>query len=227
MSYLNKLSEPWLSLKNVERTTRRSKNVIHIELTRTTDNLAIDLAIPDFAGEDFASVITSQTEFISSWEDKPDALLFFIKDLPTHVLPEQVGEREEAGGMQPAFTTDNISVDVQNALLLKELRRLFPWKKLAIGISAWDEKDETMSPKEYISKKSPFLNNFIEHYFPDAFIFGVSSQGAKYLDDSNPDKKAEQEKKLLDDTRHGKRAYIVTDKKQTSYDLTLPINFLI
>ena len=59
------------------------------------------------------------------------------------------------------------------------------------------------------------------HYFPDAYIFGVSAQGDEYIEDG------EAQSKLLEKTENGTRAYIVDKDGVKSYDLTMPLNFLI
>ena len=41
------------------------------------------------------------------------------------------------------------------------------------------------------------------HYFPDAYIFGVSAQGDEYIEDE------EVQSKLLEKTENGTRAFIV------------------
>ena len=69
---------------------------------------------------------------------------------------------------------------MQNVLLIKELRRLFPWKRIAIGLTSWDLHNSEEKPCEYLQNECPFLSNFINQYFPEAYIFGVSAQGWEY-----------------------------------------------
>lgn len=223
LSYLNRLSEPWLSQRIVDRTTLGSSFNIDFQLKRSTDDETICVQLPDIAGEDFVSMLKKQSEIVRSWSEKPDSLLFFIRECATNILAEQFGEEDKTGNAKgfPNFEVNSMSLDIQNVLLLKELHNLFPWKKLAIGISSWDLfTNDYPTPSDFL-RQSPFLYNFIKHYFADAMIFGISAQGAEY---NNSQELVEE---LEDRTIRGERAYIVTDKGEKSYDLTLPLNFLI
>lgn len=223
LSYLNRLSEPWLSQRIVDRTTLGSSFNIDFQLKRSTDDETISVQLPDIAGEDFVSMLKKQSEIVRSWSEKPDSLLFFIRECSIHVLAEQFEEKDKTGNTKgiPNFEVNSMSVDIQNVLLLKELHNLFPWKKLAIGISSWDLFTNDYPIPSDLLRQSPFLYNFIKHYFPDAMIFGISAQGAEYNDSQ------ELVEELEERTIRGERAYIVTDEGEKSYDLTLPLNFLI
>ena len=202
LSYLNKLIDPWLNLEKIERTTR---------------------GFADIAGEDYESIVNMNSDVIASWSDKPDALLLFINEWDNDVLKEQLGEDKQPADKNaepPAFELKDISSTVQNVLLLKELHLLFPWKRLAIGLSSWDKyQDDYRSPIDMLKSRAPFLYNFVTHYFPNTYIFGVSAQGDEY----NKDNK----NSLIERTEKGTRAFIVDSKGKQSYDLTLPLNFLI
>ena len=225
LSYLNRLTEPWLRQRIVERTTRGTVNNIDLLLKREVDNKTIDISLPDIAGEEFASIIQKQSEVVKSWSDKPDSMLFFINEWPQHTLAEQFDEEDKTGKSKnpPVFEVNKISADVRNMLLIKELHAIFHWKKMAIGISSWDLYDSAVypTPSSFIKAKAPFLYNFIKYYFSNTMIFGVSDQGIEYKADS------EYNIDLEDRTLKGERAYVVTDKGGKSFDLTLPIDFLI
>lgn len=222
MSYLNKLCDPWLSLKPVDRTTRGSAYNIELAL-KGTNGKELQLSMPDIAGEDFSAIIQKQSGVIDAWTEKPDSLLLFIKDLPIEVLAEDFDDNEnKKSDKLPTFELAHMSSSIQNLLLLRELHNKYNWKKVAIGFSAWDLKEDSWrSPREYLKSLSPFLNNFINHFFPDAFVFGVSAQGVDY------DKIGGLADDFIAKTEKGERAYVVIEGVGKSYDLTLPLNHLV
>ena len=223
LSYLNKLIDPWLNLEKIERTTRGFANNIDLKLVRPSDNKSFSISLPDIAGEDYESIVNMNSDVIASWSDKPDALLLFINEWDNDVLKEQLGEDKQPADKNaepPAFELKDISSTVQNVLLLKELHLLFLWKKLAIGLSSWDKyQDDYQTPIDMLKSRAPFLYNFVTHYFPNTYIFGVSAQGDEY--------NKENKNSLIEKTEKGTRAFIVDYEGKQSYDLTLPLNFLI
>ena len=224
LSYLNKLIDPWLSLQKMERTTRGYVNNIDLNLVRLIDNKSFTVSLPDIAGEDYESIVRMNSDVITGWTDKPDALLLFVNEWPKDFLKEQIGETEPIDKTKepPLFTLKDMSPEVQNILILKELYNILTWKKLAIGLSSWDKYHEDyISPVSMLSERAPFLYNFIMHYFPNTYIFGVSAQGDEYDNDENT------QNKLIERTESGTRAYIVDKDGNKCYDLTIPLNFLI
>jgi len=224
MSYLNKLSAPWLSLKPVDRTSRGSAYNIDLALKNQFSGETLQLSMPDIAGEDFSSIIQMQSDVIKGWAEKPDSLLMFIKNLPTDVLVEDLENIDNLAKSDrlPSFELRDISPAIQNLLLLRELHNIYHWGKVAVGFSAWDLQEKSFqSPREYLKIVSPFLHNFILHFFPDALIFGVSAQGVDYERIDN------MEDELIVKTEKGERAYVVIDTIGKSYDLTLPLNHLV
>lgn len=224
MSYINKLTGPWLSQEKLDRTTSGYVNSIEFTISNNNDNSTMHISIPDMAGEDFAAIVQKNPETIKKWSEDPDSLFFLINQWPNHILAENFGdtEPEDKSVAPPQFNLNSMSVDVQNILLLKELHNLFPWKKIAIGLSSWDlYKDSFSTPIEIIEQRSKFLYNFIMHYFPEAYIFGVSAQGAEYSKDENLCEE------LMSKTEKGERSYIVTPEGKQVYDITLPLKFLI
>lgn len=224
LSYLNKLTDSWLTLQKMERTTRGFANNIDFELERVTDGKTFSVSLPDIAGEDYESIVYQNAEVIKKWSEELDSLLLFINYRQDCYLKEQLGDTEPLDKTKepPLFSINDMSAIVQNVLMLKELHILFPWKKLAIGLSSWDKYFNTYSsPVEMLKQRVPFLYNFVMHYFPDAYIFGISAQGDEYVEDENA------KSKLFEKTENGTRAFIVDKDGVKSYDLTLPLNFLI
>ena len=57
LSYLNKLIDPWLNLKEIERTTRGFTNNVDLKLVRKSDDKSFSISLPDIAGEDYESIV--------------------------------------------------------------------------------------------------------------------------------------------------------------------------
>lgn len=223
MSSINRLINPWLEQKEVERTARGKITNFTFDLERTHDGSYINVSMPDIAGEDFTSILQSQNELLISWDTKPDSLLYFINDIPVEVLKDSFKEENSdlIDNRIPLFSSKYITAAVKNVLLIKELRRLFPWSKIAIGISSWDvHSQEEETPDKYLKTRSPFLWNFLKYHFPEAFIFGISAQGWDYKDERKKED-------FINKTVKGTRSYIVNENGEKSFDLTEPLSSLI
>lgn len=223
MSVINRLQNPWLEQRIVDRTSRGKVTDLEFKLKRNADGKSLDVNMPDIAGEDFCSLLEKQCEIINSWNDKPDSLLFFIKKIPTLVLTESFGDENKESASQdkiPKFTSLHIYEGVQNVLLIKELRRLFPWKRIAVGLTSWDLHNSEEKPYDYLNQECPFLGNFLNQYFPEAYIFGISAQGWEYDENMDIDD-------CMNKTIEGERSFVITPKGEKSYDITLPLNYLL
>lgn len=212
------LYDPWLSQKSIGRTTRGSINNIVLKICKEGNK--VDISLPDLAGEDFEEMINGQNELINKLDKNVDGLIFLIKEFPSEVLAESFSDDINTAKQQPlpAFEVKKISKQVKNILLIKELNKQFKIRKIAIGISAWDCKNENCSPLEYLQKHFPVFYNYINTFYPMSFIFGLSAQGAEY--------KEENYDEMEDKTNKGTRAYIVKDTEK-EYDLTIPMDYLI
>lgn len=217
ISQIRSLYSSWLRQSAVDRTTRGSVSDITLRIQK--DDRMIDLSLPDIAGEEFERMIQNQNDILKTWNTESDGLLFLIKDMPSEVLIESFeSNNSNSITQQPTFEVTNISIQVKNLLLIKELNKKFNFKRIAIGLSAWDCKDEGFSPKDYLHKYFPVFHNYIDNFYPDAPIFGLSAQGAEY--------QKEKSEEIEEKTDNGTRAYIVKNQDK-EYDLTIPIDYLI
>ena len=221
LSYLNRLQQPWLSIKEVDRTQIGGSTNIELTLSRNSDGSVISVSLPDIAGENFQAIVQRQSQAIKNWNSEPDSLMLFIKHLHSPLFADDFPKDDTVTDSKlPSFDLKDIANDVQNVLILKELSNLFSWKKLVICFAAWDEyQTEYANPRIYLEQNSRFLSNFLKRYFPNAKLFGVSAQGGEY--------KAENEDALIERTEKGQRSFVVTEDGVKSYDLTLPLSFLI
>lgn len=79
MSVINRLQNPWLEQRIVDRTSRGKVTDLEFKLKRNADGKSLDVNMPDIAGEDFSSLLEKQCEIINSWNDKPDSLCFLSR----------------------------------------------------------------------------------------------------------------------------------------------------
>lgn len=216
-AYINKLSEAWLNQEALERTVQGGLNRI-IFSVQGKDSSKFTLSIPDIAGEEFKSLIQKRDNVLDDWDKDCNCLLIFINNLPNiPILPEQMGETNQSDSNEfPEFSIDLISADIQIILMIKALLDIFNVNKIVICISAWDELlHEFASPIECLKQRSPLLYNFVNHYFPNIRIFGVSAQGGEYNNETADS--------LYERTTSNKRAYVVTPEGEIKYDITLPL----
>jgi hypothetical protein len=218
ISIIKRLYDPWLSAKIVDRTALGNASSITLSIQKNGHS-SVKLSMPDVAGEEFEHLLQNQSDILKTCSDFSDGLLFLIKDIPTEVLSESFYGANSIPNVSPStFDSKKISLQVKNLLLVKELYKQFGFKKIAIGLSAWDCQAESSVPEEFLKQSFPVFYNYIHYIYPNAFIFGLSAQGAEY----NKDNIEEIEKR----TTNGTRAYIVRAKDK-EYDLTIPIDYLI
>lgn len=217
ISTIRKLYTPWLNQSIVDRTARGT--VSNISLNLIKEEQEIMLSLPDIAGEDFEQMLQGGNDIIKTWSNDSDALLFLIKDMPSEVLADSFNDNEPNATVHPPiFNISDVSKQVKNLLLIKELHRYFNFKRIAIGLSAWDLNKVGNTPVDYLKGCFPVFYNYIHYHYPDAFIFGLSAQGAEYKEENRED--------IEEMTNNGTRAYIVSNQEK-EYDLTIPINYLI
>ena len=218
LSIIRNLYIPWLNQNIVDRTALGT--VSNISLNLVKQDQEIILSLPDIAGEDFEQLLRGKNDIIKTWSKDSDGLLFLIKDLPSEVLADSFNaEKVNTAVQPPIFDISNVSKQVKNLLLIKELHKNYNFKKIAIGLSAWDLNENIdNTPESYLKECFPVFYNYIRHYYSDIFIFGLSAQGAEY--------KEENRDSIEERTSNGTRAYIVSTKEM-KYDLTIPIDYLI
>lgn len=225
-SYLYKLYGPWLGYREVDRTTQGTIASTTFDLILPENpNEHLELKMPDIAGEDFESLLYGDSSMKDNLEKVPDCLMFFIdsRKMTHHTLIEDLPDIEVSSNdndpLQLEFTLNSISTDVKNVLLLKELQKMFNFKKVCFILSCWDKRSEDEIPVTAL-KNAPFLYNFIMYHYPHCSIYGLSAQGTEYTGSE------EQQEILFDKTVQGTRAYI--KKTNTlSYDITLPLLSLL
>ena len=247
--HLNALLDKWARLQKM-RTPNDVTDNITMNLRRKSDGVEFSLAIPDFRGESIRNIINGiPSETLLSWCEKSISLLYLVNDINVSELCENMKIRDEelhsettdqeaVGIEEPTFDISQMITPSQDMIILKFLSQNMNFKKVVIGISAWDEiytTENPVTPEEYMKENSPALYNFIKYRFKDVKIIGISAQGDKYkYKDGQENSEIEEHKELVEEfedmmvqkTQYGKRAYVVMDKNP-EYDITLPIDYLI
>jgi len=251
VQHLNGLLDKWAKLQKM-RTANDVSDNITMNLRRKLDGEEFSLAIPDFRGESIRDIINGiSSEALISWCEKSTSLLYLVNNINVSELYENMKMRDEKlndesadqdsiGIGDPTFDISQMITPSQDMIILKFLSQNMIFKKVIIGISAWDEiyfSNDPITPEAYLEENSPALYNFIKYRFKDVKIIGISAQGDKYKykeeqEQLNPE--IDEPKELIEEfedmmvqkTQNGKRAYVVMDKNP-EYDITLPINYLI
>ena len=111
---------------------------------------------------------------------------------------------------------------IKNIMILKYLHEQMGKCKIAICVSAWDEVSDIEggeNVKEWMKRNYPFLYQYVEAHFTTPTYYGISAQGARYVED------AKTIEKLMKQTEAKKRAYIYMNKKDC--DITKPLADLL
>jgi hypothetical protein len=250
VQHLNALLDKWAKLQKM-RTANDVTDNITINLRRKSDGIEFLLAIPDFRGESIRDIINGvPSETLLSWCEKSTSLLYLVNDINVRELCENMKvrdeesndeiENQEATGIKdPTFDISQMITPSQDMIILKFLSQNMNFKKVIIGISAWDEiytAENPIIPEAHMKENSPALYNFIKYRFNDVKIIGISAQGDKYKykNEQELHPEIDEPKELVEEfedmmvqkTQNGKRAYVVMDKNP-EYDITLPIDYLI
>lgn len=231
-TYLNEIWEYWVKMTKIERSKTPIPDDITINVKRTSDGEELALDIPDFMGEQFQKIIDhTLPENIKKWIDQSDRMLYLINVLDDGLKDDMEEESAKTDDIDRQkerkdallLAPEKMMQASQNMMVLKYIANHAKINKVAIGLSAWDEKMKSgKTPEEYLQQRSPVLYNFIKYHFKDCVFFGVSAQGFDYS------KKAEKATEMKEKARKSERAFIAFDKeKDLSPDLTKPLNYLI
>lgn len=249
IQHLNALLDKWAKLQKM-RTPNDVTDNITMNLRRKLDGIEFSLAIPDFRGESIRNIINGvPSEALLSWCEKSTSLLYLVNNINVSELYENMRVKDEelhnkatsqetTAIEEPTFDISQMITLSQDMIILKYLSQNMNFKKVIIGISAWDEiytSENSVTPEEHMKENSPALYNLIKYRFKDVKIIGISAQGDKYkYKEGQENSEIEEHKELVEEfedmmvqkTQDGKRAYVVMDK-DPEYDITLPINYLI
>ncbi len=226
-SYIDGMRDNWMVMKEVRRTAFAEPMEIDLPMKSTRTGESIILSLPDFKGEIYQRILdNSVSDDIKEWCEKSGGILFmlYLGNESPDLLQEQVSSTTEpkVDVEKVVMQTNDISLAIQNVLLMKYLYEKMDDIPISICFSSWDKVDnpEDKSVEEWVKVNHPCIYNFVKEHFYTYRFFGVSAQGADY-DDLNEESGDE----LAVKTIEKKRAFIYTDK--VSYDITEPIDFLM
>lgn len=222
-SYVTTLAESWMNMEQVNRSHAEDHEQLDFEVKKS-EGEPFKLILPDFMGESFLRVIEQkEKQELKNWYKKTRSLFLLMREIRSEFVAE---DNKGAGlAMLPSkvdpLTVKLMSYQAKNIMLLKYLGSQMNIDNLILGISAWDELKTKKNPKAYLKFKMPAFNHFIERYWPNTQIYGISAQGGKYkVDDNYID--SMQEKAIK-----GERAYVVGDDGLPDFDITIPLSKLI
>ncbi len=188
--YLNSIRDGWLAFEELRRTTLTSEHSTLLHLQHVATKAQFDLSIPDVAGERFAQQWLDRrlpSDYVRLLEQCFGVLLFVhcrqverVWTIPAH---------EPKAGARPMIEWDpnHAPTQVQLVDLLQSAQLILKRSRvLRVGvvISAWDEVEERITPRSWIAKHLPLLDQFLKANTETvkSAIFGVSAIGGS-LDD--------------------------------------------
>lgn len=175
---------------------------VTLELPAVTNSAAaVDIVVPDYAGEDLRRVLLNR-RLPERWRSEAavaDRWLLLVRlskhpELPD-VLSRPIGELARAPIENPAGDADALPADMWAVELLQALlywreqgpgpRHLRP--RLSLVLSCWDELDTTAPPVHIARHRLALLDSYCRANWPaDRFdVVGLSSQGHP-LDEDEP-----------------------------------------
>lgn len=245
LEQLSILSNRWLKVEDMDRTSTDVPSNISFNLVSQSGGEDFSLEVPDFRGESIRQIITqNQSKEFDEWCLRADSLLYLMSNITPGIFADdfQPDDDEEEEFVKkestvPEFEVKRMSAAAQNMLILRYLAEKKHYRKVVIGLTAWDKVVVThpdKTPEEYIKEASPALYNFIKYYYPSAMFMGLSAQGAEYEyedfkgDDGQVQKRVTEtcKKYLREATRKGERAFVVVEKERNA-DIALPIAELL
>lgn len=247
---LNKLSQAWMKVTYIPRSSKDIAENMLIELVMSDDkDKIVTLDFPDFMGESFRKIISqNHPSEINTWCEDADSLLFFIGDFSAGEFYddfesyENDEDKSKSKYNQAGLKPEDMTPAAQNMLILRYLKEHSHFKNVTVCITQWDKyvkvhaaTPKLTSPEKYLEKCSPALYNFIKYHFPHARFYGLSSQGDEYKYEKQTDEQVKKDirivkqdckDKLKQLAKDGKRAFLCWDKK-VSYDITQLISEIV
>jgi hypothetical protein len=203
----------------------------------TSVGVPLDLAWPDYGGEQIQSITTGRT-LSDSWQERiggSDAWLLFVRPSRVAVPDDIIARRlaptnaDPADGANPALGPSDQATLIELLQLLLHVRgartaRRLRLPALAVALSAWDEvagADEAIAPTALLHDRLPLFADFIRaNWDPDAhLVLGLSSLGRALDSDRRDD--------VFIDQGAETQGYVVLPDGRRDGDLTLPVALLM
>lgn len=166
--------------------------------------------------------INSVKEVAEVLEDEAEVEKDDFKEGDTTSKNEDLIESNTAVDWHPSFAPTQVKLVEVLQLLLRE-PHVYPIQRIALIVSAWDlVKSQYASPREWITKRLPLLNQFLlsNHDRVSVKFFGISAQGGSLGADNSA---------MLSKGRQSERIDVATDKpgEYHEHDITAPVKWLM
>nr|WP_275583660.1 hypothetical protein [Archangium primigenium] len=236
-TYLNQITKEWRECSQVPRTNLQTEQVVVLHLDGEGVG-AVDLSIPDLAGEAFKQQLTDRRmsrHHDTLVQNATGVMLFLHPDVQKGtqlavaqqleaMLPgSQTAQATSANTVPNTWSPDMLPHQVRLVELLQFLLERAQRKlRIAVVVSAWDLVESLgMSPHGFINREIPLLQQFLaaNDDLLDHNVFGVSAQGGDITDEA--------EKQTLLELDDALKRIKVRHDQETSQDITKPIAWLL
>jgi hypothetical protein len=237
LEYFLEIENTWISLEEMQHTAQSEP--IDIRLALESEDLVVDLDIPDVSGEAFDQLWATGVweERLRRFAEGIDGVLLIVRAdsvVPPDLIEVLTGEDEAAEDELPEEEMspltqeqlDRIAEGAPTQTKLADLLETFDAIRhplpVAIGVTAWDVYEPLgIEPDEWLRLNLPLLWQVLAASKENrpSRIFGLSAQGG---DISRPDEVKRLAAKLPPATR-----ITVRDGSSTSHDLTRPLTWLL
>lgn len=223
--YLNSLRETWLAFEEISHTSTGIEKSALLHLRHVASGAEFDLSIPDVAGERFKRQWLDRQlpkAYVEQLQQAFGILLFLhCRDVEKgSLLQHGLSPRDSSPSTPADWDPTFVSTQVRLIDLLQSAQSVFERShvlRVGVIISAWDEVEETITPKAWLERRLPLLDQFL-HSNSETLcsrVFGVSAIGGSLED---------RESLALTPTPSS-RVRVQDDSGRIS-DLSLPIEFL-
>lgn len=228
-TYLNRIRDSWLALKEVPRTSLRAEQSVDLHL-RNAD-AKIEVSFPDPSGEGLSRMWSSRqapNALVSQARDATGLLLFVH---PQRIkTADRIPPSEKSSAPPPplvafdeSWKPDTVPTQVQLVDLLQitmSLRTKRDCVPVAVIVSAWDlVKDQQQEPEDWIRHHLPLLWQFLDSNAKMQLrYFGVSAIGGDLGSD---------QQRLARVRVAAERVAVKELGADSGTDLTLPLQHLL
>jgi hypothetical protein len=223
-TYLNRIRDAWLSLKEVPRTSLRAEQSVELHLRHA--DARIEVTFPDPSGEGLSRLWASRlapNALVSQARDTSGILLFLhpnrIREgerIPPSAQAADVGSSEE-----PPWKADTVPTQVQLVDLMQVtmgFRTNESRLPIAVIVSAWDLLKDQLAPDDWVRHRLPLLWQFLTTNVQlDVRYFGISAIGGDLAADQH----------RLAGVRAAGERVTVKEVSESGTDLTRPLLHLL
>lgn len=191
VSYLNKLSNDWLTCEIVNRNNQGKKHE-RVSFDFSIDNELVTLNFSDCAGEYYKRMFLfrKMTEDIQQDIKNSTSIVLFLKGeepLFTPFYSICIKTKEQESAILPEFNLKDVPDLVKIVEVLQLILKTKKIDTITIVVSQWDQIDSSncINPEKWVEENYCMLYSFIKNNFRSNKFCGVSAQGGKYTSSDN------------------------------------------